>query len=232
MTTVTVGSETLHLTFDDQFRVLAAETLAQSAVLQWLCRWLPGRELRVAQEVAGEEMLLAHPQWGLAEARLVDAFLKDALYRTHLKVQVTGQMVCDCRQVTRETIHQSLSTATTREEVTQLTQAGAGCGTCHPEIEKMLLDVKPKSKRWQGEANSHWVLTLQDSLTRYQQHNTHYPHLTVDSFLDGIVRVKVKGELTADQEWDLINGLTNYWADGFPAGLAVFLDFSLAQASK
>ncbi len=91
----------------------------------WLCRWLPGRNVREAQEVAGEELLLSHPQWGLQEARLVDVLLKDVLYRTHRKVEISGVIICRCRNVTRETIRDAIATDPTmaREDLTIMCKA-------------------------------------------------------------------------------------------------------------
>lgn len=234
MISVTQGDLTLTLQLDDHQRVLTAHTLSDEAVLLWLCRWLPGRNVREAQEVAGEELLLAHPQWGLQEARLVDALLKDVLYRTHRKVEISGVIVCRCRQVTRETLREVISANPdmSREDLTIMCKAGSGCGSCISEIEKMQADAKPKAKRWYDQPHSHWVLLVQDSLERWQSRNSQYPALLVKSFQEGVVRVQVQGSLSADQEWDLVQGLSDYWAEGFPAPLSVFLDFSLAQTAK
>ncbi len=234
MITVTHGDSSLTLQLDDQQRVLAAHSLNDDDVLMWLCRWLPGRSIQEAQEVAGEELLLAHPLWGLQQARLVDTLLKDVLYRTHRKVEVSGVVICRCRNVTRETIRDAINTDPTmaREDLTIMCKAGSGCGSCIGDLEKMLADARPKAKRWHNEAHSHWVLLLQDSLERWQTRNTQYPPMTIKSFQEGVVRVHVTGSLTADQEWDLVAALSDYWAEGFPAALSVFLDFSLAQTAK
>lgn len=234
MITVTQGDSTLTLQLDDHQRVLAAHSLSEDAVLLWLCRWLPGRNVREAQEIAGEELLLAHPQWGLQEARLVDVLLKDVLYRTHRKVEISGVIICRCRNVTRETIREAIATdpLMLREDLTKMCKAGSGCGSCISDLDKMLADARPKSKRWYDQPHSHWVLLVQESLERWHSRNTQYPAMAVKSFQEGVVRVQVQGVLSADQEWDLVQGLSDYWAEGFPAPLSVFLDFSLAQTAK
>ena len=143
MITVTHGDSSLTLQLDDQQRVLAAHSLNDDDVLIWLCRWLPGRSIQEAQEVAGEELLLAHPLWGLQQARLVDTLLKDVLYRTHRKVEVSGVIICRCRNVTRETIRDAINTDPTmaREDLTLMCKAGSGCGSCIGDLEKMLADA-------------------------------------------------------------------------------------------
>ena len=234
MITVTQGNSSLTLQFDDHQRVLSAHSLSEDPVVAWLCHWLPGRDLRAAQEEAAEELLTSKPHYGLMEARLIDALLKDALYLTHRKVEVSGVIVCRCRQVTRESIREAIAQnpEQSREDLTLSCKAGSGCGSCISDLEKLLMDARPKNKRWHDKPNSHWVLLLQESLERWQQRNAGYPDLSVKGFQEGVVRVHVEGSLSADQEWDLINSLSDYWAEGFPAALSLFLDFSLRSASS
>ncbi len=231
------GKAVLHLQLDDGQRVLAAQSLStglpsEEAVLQWLTHWLPGQALLTAQERVGEELLLQHPQWGLMEARLVESLLRDAVYRTHRKVEISGVIVCRCKKVTRETLRDALAVNPTmsREELTCQTHAGSGCGQCISELQELIEAAQPLKRRWHGEANSHWVLLLQDSLLRWCQHNPSWPPLAIGQFQHGVVRVEVKGELSADQEWELVRQLSDYWSEGFPAPLDVFLDFSIAQS--
>jgi bacterioferritin-associated ferredoxin len=239
MTTVSIetskGQSTLNLKFDDHFRVLSAQSLtdgSQEEVLDWLCQWLPGKVLSEAQHNAAEILLTSHPQWGLKEAQLVDELLKEALYRTHPKVEVSGVIICNCHKVSKEVILNAIGESTTREQLTAQTKAGSGCGKCISVLEQMIVDKKPKAKRWNGKANSQWIIELQESLNHFSKRRADLPKLLIVSFKDGAVKVSVEGTITADQEWDLVNDLTQFWAEGFPAGLAVFLDFSLTQSAK
>ncbi len=226
------GGATLHLQFDHEFRVLSAQAIANEEyepVLNWLCQWLPGQSISTARESAGEELLLTHPEWGLKEARTVESFLKEAVYRTHLKVSVTGAEVCRCRKVSRETILENLAPGVTREMLTEKTMAGSGCGICHSVLEEMIKSFKAPSKRWHGEAYTHWVLQLEDSLALFLKHHPHFPKLTIKSFQDCVVKVHVMESLNSKDEWDLTDALSRYWAEGFPEPLSVFLAFSAAQ---
>lgn len=226
------GSSTLHLQFDHEYRVLSAQAIGDAEmepILNWLCHWLPGQSISTARELAGEELLLTHPHWGLKEARTVEGLLKEAVYRTHLKVSVTGAEICRCRKVNRETILENLAPGVTREMLTEKTKAGSGCGICHSVLEEMIKSFKAPSKRWHGEPYSHWVLQLEDSLALFLKHHKHFPQLTIKSFHDGVVKVEVKGSLNSKEEWELTEALSSYWAEGFPEPLSVFLAFSAAQ---
>lgn len=226
------GGSTLHLQFDHEYRVLSAQAISDTeheAILDWLCQWLPGQSIATARELAGEELLLTHPEWGLKEARTVESLLKEVVYRTHLKVSVTGAEVCRCRKVSRETILENLVPGVTREMLTEKTSAGSGCGICHSVLEDMIKSFKAPSKRWHGEAYSHWVLLLEDSLALFLKHHPCFPQLTIKSFHDGVVKVAVKGSLTSNEEWELTEALSSYWTEGFPEPVSVFLAFSAAQ---
>ena len=229
------GRAVLNLQFDESQCVLFAHGLCEGsereeAVVAWLVSWLPGKPLLSAQEEVGEELLLQHPSWGLSEARLVESLLRDAVYRTHRKVEVSGVIVCRCKKVTRETLREAIELTPTmsREELTCQTQAGSGCGQCIHDLEELLQQAKPQVRRWHGEPNSYWVLQVQDSLNRWCERNSNWPQLTVTQFQEGVVRIRVAAHLTADQEWDLLQLLADYLAEGFPSRLDIFLDFSIA----
>lgn len=234
-----LGQTTLNLQFDDHRRVLSAQGLsvgdqAAEEVLNWLCQWLPGRELTVAQEKAAEELLTTHPHWGLSEAKLVDTLLRDAVYQTHRQVKVTGMILCACHKVDRQVVQDYIreNPNCTRADVVANTKASSGCGKCAHDVEVLIEAAAPLEKRWNGEANSAWILKLQESLNLWLSRKTHYPQMSIMSFKAGVVKIKVIGTLSADQEWDLVNELSDYWSEGFAAAFSVFLDFSLAQASK
>jgi bacterioferritin-associated ferredoxin len=233
------GHTTLNLQFDDHRRVLSAQGLSdgdQSAeeVLNWLCQWLPGRELTVAQESAAEELLTSHPEWGLLEAKLVDTLLRDAVYQTHRQVKLTGMILCFCHKVDRQVVQDFIrdNPNCTRADVVANTKASSGCGKCAHDVEALIEAAAPLEKRWNGDTNSNWILKLQESLNLWLIRKIQYPKMDITSFRVGVVKIKVNGALTADQEWDLVNELSDYWSDGFAASFSVFLDFSLAQASK
>ncbi|MFP5459309.1 MAG: (2Fe-2S)-binding protein [Bacteriovoracia bacterium] len=233
------GVATLHIQFDDHRRVLAAHGLIETAgelsfVLEWLCAWLPGREITRAQELACEALLAHDPRWGLEEARFVDALLRDVVYQTHRQVKVFGALLCACHKVDRQVVRDFIrdNPDADRAQVSRELKAGSGCGKCVADIEVLLADALPLQKRWQGEPNSSWILKLEESLALWKERKQDYPALHVASFRAGVVKLHVAGALTADQEWDLVKELGDYWAEGFPAGLSVFLDFSLAHAAK
>lgn len=51
----------------------------------------------------------------------------------------TDEEVCHCRTISLETIEQAIfHGATTAERVTQMTTASSACGTCRPDVEKIL----------------------------------------------------------------------------------------------
>lgn len=234
MTSATVetdfGHSSLNIQFDENLRIMSAVGLGvHEDVLSWLSAWLIGKELSVAQERVAEALLIEKPEWGLKEAKFVESLLKNLIYQTHKKVEVTGIMICDCRKVSKETIKNALASCMTREEVNLKTTAGSGCGKCHVLIEEMLESKKPKPKRWHGQPYSHWVVELQKSLTLFQSRTQKYPPMTVKSFQEGKVTVSIEGVLNSDQEWDLSEELSSYWAEGLPEPVAVFLDFDLSH---
>lgn len=61
------------------------------------------------------------------------------------KLQVTdeGKLVCECFGITDEKIRREIreNNLHTVEDVTNFTKAGGGCGSCVPDIEKILKDV-------------------------------------------------------------------------------------------
>lgn len=243
MTSVRLATEagvaTLHIQFDDHRRVLAAQGLIATdgelaLVLEWLCDWLPGREITLAQEHACEALLARDPRWGLEEARFVDALLRDVVYQTHRQVKVFGDLLCACHKVERQVVRDFIrdNPEADRAQVSRELKAGSGCGKCVADIEVLLADALPMQKRWQGEPNSNWILKLEESLALWRERKQEYPAMHVASFRSGVVKLQVAGALTADQEWDLVKELGDYWAECFPAGLSIFLDFSLAQAAK
>ncbi|MFN9115167.1 MAG: hypothetical protein ACK5XN_34340, partial [Bacteroidota bacterium] len=103
------------------------------------------------------------------------------------------------------------------------------CGIFHSVLEEMIKSFKAPSKRWHGEAYTHWVLQLEDSLALFLKHHPHFPKLTINSFQDGVVKVHVMESLNSKDEWYLTDALSRYWAEGFPEPLSVFLAFSAAQ---
>jgi bacterioferritin-associated ferredoxin len=233
-----LGFVELRLSLTSTQKIMHAEAHSEASraqiILDWLAPWLKGKELISAQSTVGETILVQHPDWSLAEARFCEALLKEAVFRTHRKVEVSGVIVCTCRKVTRETIVECLTAnpGIERTDLTRLCSAGSGCGSCIGALEALVEKHRPQDRRWHGEPYSRWVLKIEETLQIWRERNPAYPELTVKTFQNGVVKVLVEGTLTADQEWDLTRELTDYWAEGFPAPLSVFLDFSLAQTSK
>ncbi|TAN43846.1 MAG: Fe-S cluster assembly protein NifU [Nitrospirae bacterium] len=60
-----------------------------------------------------------------------------------LPLELAGKLVCQCFAVTEEMIRKVAieNHLTTVEEITDYTKAGGGCGSCIPEIEKILKDI-------------------------------------------------------------------------------------------
>jgi len=65
-----------------------------------------------------------------------------------------GILVCQCFQVTRETIRDVVmqNRLRTIEDVTHYTKAGGGCTSCHPEIQQIIDECWEKLEREDGHA--------------------------------------------------------------------------------
>ncbi len=83
-----------------------------------------------------------------ALAAAIDNFRKG----TPPQKKVEGDIVCQCFGVSRQDIEKAIreNRLSTVEEVTNFTKAGGGCGTCHPEIEKIIEEVNSRMKEEAG----------------------------------------------------------------------------------
>jgi len=79
------------------------------------------------------------------EAAMIDYFKKQGReIPCHLLTQ--GVMICQCYQVTKEAIRDSImnNRLETVEDVTSFTKAGGGCGECHHDIKDLLTECWQK----------------------------------------------------------------------------------------
>lgn len=189
---------------------------------------LCGVALETARVSAPELILEKNSSWGLREAQVVDELLRAAHYQTHRRVQVEGVVLCRCHKIER---HQ-LAAIIKREQPTSLdalrafSPASTACGSCRPEVTRLLEELRPQGRRWQGRTHSEWVLLLEDSLAPWHERNPRLPRLRVQSFEQGAVKLASERRLSADEEWELAQRLESYWAEGLAAPVAVFFVFS------
>ncbi|MBF0329670.1 MAG: Fe-S cluster assembly protein NifU [Nitrospirae bacterium] len=91
-----------------------------------------------------------------------------------LPPELTGRLVCQCFAVTEEMIRKVAieNHLTTVEEITDYTKAGGGCGSCIPEIEKILNDIwsvtvpKDEAKKTKKLTNLQKIALIQDVLEK------------------------------------------------------------------
>ena len=204
-------------------------------VLIWLAAWLSGLEMSYAYENVAEAFLKTFPELPWNWSQIPQEIVRQALYQTHPRVQVEieDKIICRCHKITESTLKKVLEDRPNSnvQDLGLLTKAGSGCGSCRVDLEKLILESKPNSRRWHGESYAFWALKAQDSLEVWKKRArwdwVKEKSLLVTSFKDGVVYVQVKEGLTADQEWDLNQALADYWTEGFPAPLSLFLDFTL-----
>lgn len=91
-----------------------------------------------------------------------------------LPPELAGKLVCQCFAVTEEMIRKVAieNHLTTVEEITDYTKAGGGCGSCIPEIEKILKDIwtikvaKEEAKKPKKLTNLQKIALIQDVLEK------------------------------------------------------------------
>lgn len=231
----------LHLRLSSDRRVLEAWGDTQAVdetrqALNWLCQWLPGKAMSEAFETVAEAYIKAFPELPWTSSQLPQELVRQALYQSHPHVQVNkaDPIVCRCHSVRESQLKQALldHPASNVQGLGLLTKAGSGCGSCRPQLQALVERMRPAGRRWNGFSNAEWTLKVQDSLALWQERTVlswaKSKVFSVASFQSGSVTVRVDGGLTADQEWELTQALSDYWAEGFPVALALFLDFELA----
>ena len=201
----------------------------------WLAPWLAGLSLPEAYETVAEATLQAFPNRPAWWAELSQEVVRQALYLTHPKVQTgsTDRIVCRCHKVSEATLKATLSVNPGMDwsSLSQQTRAGTGCGSCVPELMQLAEKAAPPARFWHGEPHAHWATKTQAALESWRE-RARFPWVAqktfiVTSFKDGVVTVRIPEGLTSDQEWELVQALTDYFAEGFPVPLMVFLDFAL-----
>jgi hypothetical protein len=207
-----------------------------TSVLDWTTSWSRGQELSQALENVAEAFLRAHPHHPWSWSQLPQDILRQGLYQVRPKVMMEDRpdpLICKCHKLKESTLTIALKQLPQPSllALADLTKAGSGCGSCKPILSQMVSRHQPASRRWHGETAAAWSIQLQGSLDLWRE-RARFPWvkdltLEVASFKDGVVTVRVVEGLTADQEWDLSSALNDYWAEGFPEPLSVFLDFSL-----
>jgi hypothetical protein len=209
---------------------------AYAPELAWLSAWAQGRGLEDAYDKVAEAFWAALPTHPWAQAELPREILRQGLYRLRPKVKLgekVDPVICRCHKLTESSLVSALSWLPERtvEALSTTTRAGTSCGSCKPDLERLIAAQRGPSRRWHGEPPAVWVLKLEESLAHWR---TRAPlawvagkTVEVASFKDGVVVVRIVEGLTADQEWELAGALNDYWREGFPAALSVFLDFNL-----
>lgn len=225
------GDVSLSLELDDETKILAVKSAGPERlqdVLAALADFLPGQGLEHARVRAPEHIAQRYPRWGLKEAQLVDELLREAHYQLHRKVQVQGLVLCRCHKIERHQLAGLIKRegVTTLDELRPFSAASTACGSCRPEVTRLLEELRPQGRRWQGRSHSEWVLLLEDSLAPWHQRYPELPRLKVKSFEHGAVKLSSERRLSADEEWELTQKLESYWAEGFAAPVAVFFAFS------
>ncbi|MCX5833920.1 MAG: Fe-S cluster assembly protein NifU [Deltaproteobacteria bacterium] len=123
-----------------------ASAIASSSALTELIK---GKTLEEALQVSNQD--IAKYLGGLPDEKMHCSVmgqeaLEDAIrnYKGEKKIEEPGErVVCKCFDVTEEKIRKVAieNHLTTVDEVTHFTKAGGGCGTCIPDIEKILKDL-------------------------------------------------------------------------------------------
>jgi len=192
----------------------------------WLETQLATRDLVMERSEIVSQFVRAFPDATLADIKVIDDEIRSKLYQTHKRFEIDDFILCKCKKVTQNTVKKNLEKAKTLDELKLCTTAGTGCGKCIPDLESLLVGIKPKALRWYGEAHSVWGERVQASLDLWNKRISKYPPVRVKRFDKGQVVLQVVGSLTSDQEWDLSRELSDYLAEGFPGPLVVFLDFA------
>ena len=123
-----------------------ASAIASSSALTELIK---GKTLEEALQVSNQD--IAKYLGGLPDEKMHCSVmgqeaLEDAIrnYKGEKKIEEPGErVVCKCFDVTEDKIRKVAieNHLTTVDEVTHFTKAGGGCGTCIPDIEKILKDL-------------------------------------------------------------------------------------------
>ena len=235
------GTITLNLALDANRSVVSAwgevDTKAENKhMMEWLSAWLPGHDMAYAFENVAQAFIKEFPHVPWTWSQLPQELVRLALYQSHPNVQIDKDdpIVCRCHNVREGTLKKVLSENPNSniQGLGLLTKAGSGCGSCRPKLQSLIERYKPAARRWNGFSNAEWVVKVQDSLQVWQERTLlawmKDKQLRVTSFQAGRVTLRIEGGLTADQEWELNQTLNDYWEEGFPVSLALFLDFELA----
>ena len=123
-----------------------ASAIASSSALTELIK---GKTLEEALQVSNQD--IAKYLGGLPDEKMHCSVmgqeaLEDAIrnYKGEKKIEAPGErVVCKCFDVTEDKIRKVAieNHLTTVDEVTHFTKAGGGCGTCIPDIEKILKEL-------------------------------------------------------------------------------------------
>lgn len=205
------------------------------AMLEWLVQWLLGHDLPFAYENVAEAYLQAFPNAPWTWSQLPQELVRQALYQTHSIVQTeqADEIVCRCHKIRASALRKVIQErpGISLQELGVFTKAGTACGSCRTDLERMLVVATP-SRRWEGKSYAEWVVEIQSALDRWQERSrmtwVKTKQLEVASFRDGVVKLRVGGGMTADQEWELSEALSLYLEEGFAVPFSLFLDFSLA----
>lgn len=147
--------------FDGEFRVaeIAFEVTAfpaARAVASALCRALLGATIDQASALSIPDLAR---MTGLPERSVVVRtvhFAKSAALLPHLgrRARSGPEITCTCFQVETATIRAAIlrHRLTTVEDVRRRTKAGTGCGTCRPDLQK-LIEESPRGADGPGESN-------------------------------------------------------------------------------
>lgn len=234
------GPITLHLILAPDRRVAEAWgepdlKVENQHMIEWLCPWLQGQEMSSAFENVAQAYIKQFPHSPWTWSQLPQELIRQALYQSHPQVQIeqVDPIVCRCHKISESSLIKTLqeNPSSNVQGLGLLTKAGTGCGSCRPKLQVLIDKMRAPARRWQGHTNAEWAVKVQDSLKVWQS-RTLLPWmkektLIVTAFQHGKVTLKVNEGLTADQEWELTEALSNYWEEGFPVPLGLFLDFTL-----
>ena len=154
-----------------------ASAIASSSALTELIK---GKTLEEALQVSNQD--IAKYLGGLPDEKMHCSVmgqeaLEDAIrnYKGEKKIEEPGErVVCKCFDVTEDKIRKVAieNHLTTVDEVTHFTKAGGGCGTCIPDIEKILKDLwsikelKEKPPKLKKLTNIQKMALIQDVLEK------------------------------------------------------------------
>jgi len=130
-----------------------ASAIASSSVLTEM---LKGRTVDEAARITNRD--IARELGGLPKEKMhcsvmgkqaLEAALRNLRGEEAQALDLEGEVVCECFGVTDEQIKRAIreNRLTSVEDVTHYTKAGGGCTECHPEIEKLLEQVRSETSR-------------------------------------------------------------------------------------